>query len=110
METEQLRRFDDRALRVMLSRSPHGCFVPEKGQVVRPRWTSFADRIRGVAMVLSAFIGMKAMVIAGAGFDDYEARRLALSEGGMANAVVAQAMAPDPISTNFARLLAKALD
>ena len=109
METDQFRRFDDRALRVLLSRNPDGYFVTDQGQIVKLRWTPFADRVRGIAVVVSAFIGMKAMVIAGAGFDDYEARRQALSEGGMANAVVAHAMAPDPVSTALAGLLTRAI-
>ena len=109
METDQFRRFDDRALRVLLRRNPNGYFVTEEGQIVRLRWTPFADRLRGLAVVISAFVGMKAMVIAGAGFDDYESRRLALSEGGMANAIVAQVMAPDPVSTALAGVLPRTL-
>ena len=109
MEIDQFRRFDDRALRVLLSRNPHGYFVTDRGQIVKLRWTPFADRVRGVAVVVSAFIGMKAMVIAGAGFDDYEARRLAMADGGMASRIVAQAMAADPVSGALAKLLRKAI-
>ena len=109
METDQFRRFDDRALRVLLRRNPNGYFVTEEGQIVRLRWTPFADRLRGLAVVISAFVGMKAMVIAGAGFDDYESRRIALSEGGVANAIVAQVMAPDPVSTALAGVLTRTL-
>ena len=109
METDQFRRFDDRALRVLLRRNPNGYFVTDQGQIVRLRWTPFADRLRGVAVVVSAFIGMKAMVIAGAGFDDYEARRIALSEGGMANTIVAHVMMPDPVSTALAGFLTRTL-
>ena len=109
METDQFRRFDDRALRVLLSRSPNGYFVTDEGRIVKLRWTPFADRVRGLAVVLATFVGMKAMVLAGAGFDQYESRRLAMAEGGMANQLVAQVMAVDPVSATLAKVLARTL-
>lgn len=109
MDLSRFRGFDDRALRVLLRRNPSGYFVTDGGEIVRLVRTPFADRARGLLMLVAAFIGMKAMVIASTGIEDYEARRAALADGGMVNTALAAAMGIDPLSRMLAGTIQKSI-
>ena len=99
MNTERFRGFDDRALRVLLARNPNGYFVTDDGRIVRIVRTPIADRVRGILMLAAAFVGMKAMVLASTGIEDYEERRAAFAaQGGAASNALAVAMGIDPVT------------